>query len=147
MEIQDEKWPAILARCELYFKPFLPEEQASKFCAQVWLASDEKASTAILEKDFSGITEDKGSLTKLTMYVREVSDMIASLRNHALCLLDNGNMLASTNYWCRTGDEVFVFPGADNPFLVRREFGGYYRLVGVVLVDRPHMIGYQKWRA
>lgn len=122
-------------------------KQASKFCAQVWLASDEKASTAILEKDFSGITEDRASLTKLARHVREVSDMIASLRNHAFCPLGNDNMLASANYWCRTGDEVFVFPGTDTPFLVRREFGCHYRLVGPVLIDCLRMVGYQKWRA
>lgn len=51
------------------------------------------------------------------------------------------------NYWCREGNEIFVFPGADTPFLVRREpEGDCYRLVGPVVVDRRRVIGYQKWR-
>lgn len=138
-----------------HYTTLLPDEgrnksrlkQASKFCAHVWLASDEKASTDVLETRFSGITERRESLTKLARHIREVSDVIASLRNHTLCLLDNDNMLAGANYWCRAGDEVFVFPGADTPFLVRREVGGQrYRLVGPVVVDRLRIIGYQKWR-
>lgn len=125
-------------------------EQAARFYAEVWLAIDENAAVAMLETRFSGTAETKASIRDLARHIRGVGDMLRSMRNHALCVIGNGNMLGISNYWCLEGDEVFVFPGSDTPFLVRREFsyeGTCYRLVGPVLVDRLRIIGYQKWRA
>lgn len=125
-------------------------KKAAKFCAQVYLADDEKDAVAMLETCFSGRSERLGSPTKLARHIREVNSTLMWMRSRSLCVLDNENMLGVANYWCLPSNEVFVFPGTDTPFVVQRDYsheGTCYRLVGPVLVDRLRMIGYQKWRA
>lgn len=121
--------------------------QAAALYIDIWLADSEEAAIAVLEARYSGNTDERESLANLARQIRIVGSVLVLVRNHAFCVLDN-KMLAVGNYWCCVDDEVFVFPGADTPFVVRRENeGDCYRLVGPVLVDRLCAIGYQKWRA
>lgn len=123
-------------------------QQVARLNLDVWLASDEESAKAVLETRCSGNAGERGDLATLAKQIKKLKGTLTLMRNYAVCVLDNDRMLVVANYWCREGDEVFVFPGADTPFLVRRELGGdCYRLVGPVLVDRLRVIGYQKWRA
>lgn len=118
-----------------------PLTQAAVFIGAIWLEVDEKAATAMLADCYPD-----GPVTR-----QDIQAMIMKLtrvRNYTLCIIDDGKMLAVANYWCRQGDEVYVFPGTDTPFVVRKELNGdCYRLVCPIIVERLRMIGYQKWRA
>ncbi|KAI3396476.1 hypothetical protein diail_12096 [Diaporthe ilicicola] len=95
-----------------------------------------------------GNVEGREGLAQFVEDVKSTKMKLYSVRNHSLCLLDNDNTMAVTNFWCQEGDEIFVFPGTDCPFVLRgAPDGGGYRLVGPALVDRLYRIGYQKWRS
>lgn len=52
----------------------------------------------------------------------------------AFCTLDN-KMMAMTIHWAQVDDEVFLFPGSDCPFIVRKDKNSY-RLVGPAYIHR-----------
>ena len=107
----------------------------------------EENAEAVLKEYYDGDVKGREGIANLARNVRKVHLDLIRVRNHALCILDNDNMIAVANYWCREGDEVFVFPGTDCPFILRREpDGDSYRLVGPALVDRLYRTGYQNWR-
>lgn len=119
-------------------------QQVSKLMLDVWLASNEETAVAALRARYPDGRED---LTEISKQIRKLVGTLSMVRNHSLCILDHDRILAFANYWCHKNDEIFVFPGADTPFLVRRDVDrGCYRLVGPVLVERLRIIGYQKWR-
>lgn len=119
---------------------------AVKFYFNVCRA-DEKA-TSLLERYYIRKFQGRKGANKLARQIKSTKRDLVWMRNHSLCILDNDNMIAVTDYWCQKGDEVFVFPGTDSPFVLRRMFGGdCYRLVGPALVDRLLRVGYQKWRS
>lgn len=114
----------------------------------VCIAIEEVGAASILERYYRGCGKGRDGLTKLARHVRSTRDDLVLMRNHRLCILDNDNMLAVTDYWCQEGDEVFVFPGTDSPFVLRKQpEGDCYRLVGPALVDRLLRVGYQNWRS
>jgi hypothetical protein len=77
----------------------------------------------------------------------ETRKRLASVRNYSFCLLKDSNMMALADYWCREGDEIFVFSDTDCPFVLRRDPNTeFYRLIGPAIVDRIRKVGYQKWR-
>lgn len=122
-------------------------QQVAKLNLDVWLAKDEESAKAVLATRCSSNAEGRGDLATLARHIKRLKGTLTLMRNYAVCVLDSDRMLVVANYWCREGDEVFVFPGADTPFLVRKELeGDCYRLVGPVVVDRLRTIGYQKWR-
>lgn len=59
-----------------------------------------------------------------------------------LSFLDNG-AIASTPLWTQPGDELFLFPGADCPFVLRKANDNEYRLVGPAYMYRCR--DYTKW--
>lgn len=112
------------------------------------LADEEEEATNVLESRYGGSVEGREGLTKLARGIRAIWYRLLYMRNHALCILDFDDMIAITDYWCREGDEVFVFPGTDSPFILRKQpDGDCYRLVGPALVDRLLRRGYQNWRS
>lgn len=119
------------------------------FYHNVCVAVEEEEAMCMLERHYGEfVHEGMEGLSKLAGHVRSTRDELAYMRNHRLCILDNDNMLAVTDYWCQEGDEVFVFPGADSPFVLRKQpDGDCYRLVGPALVDRLLRVGYQDWRS
>lgn len=120
---------------------------AVTFLAKLFEGSHANA-IAMIRTRLSGDVERWENSAGLWRLVKKVSStLMLTMLNHNLCVLDNGKMLGVSNYWCREGDEAFVFPGSDMPFLLRREpEGEAYRLVCPVSVDRLRLIGYQKWR-
>lgn len=118
------------------------------FYHDVCMAAQEEEVMNVLKNRYAGIFQGREGLTKLAGHVRSTRRSLAYVRNHRLCILDNDNMIAITDYWCHEGDEVFIFPGTDSPFVLRREpDGDCYRLVGPALVDRLLRVGYQEWRS
>lgn len=113
------------------------------------LRSDEEAALSMIKTCVSGDEVHWGDLVLLDKRINRVSVLLLmTTRDHNLRVFDNGKMLGVSNYWSRKGDEAFVFPGSDTPFLLRREpEGEAYRLVCPVSVDRLRVVGYQKWRA
>lgn len=108
---------------------------------------DEEA-MEVLESRYSGYIQGRDGLTELARQIRSMYRDLLWMRNHSLRILDNDSMLAVTDYWCHEGDEVFVFPGTDSPFVLRKQpEGDCYRLVGPALVDRLLRVGYQNWRS
>lgn len=120
-----------------------------EFYHDVCVATQEEEAICMLERRYGGsVHEGVESLSKLAGHVRSTRDLLVYMRNHRLCILENDNMLAVTDYWCQEGDEVFVFPGTDSPFVLRKQpEGDCYRLVGPALVDRLLRVGYQNWRS
>lgn len=114
----------------------------------VCVAEQEDEATNILERDYRGDVQGREGLTKLARHIRSIHDGLALMRNHSLCILDNDNMIAITDYWCQEGDEIFVFPGTYSPFVLRKAPGGDdYRLIGPASVHRIWMVGCQNWRS
>lgn len=114
----------------------------------ICMADQEEDATDVLERGYGGDVEGREGLIKLARHIRSTKDNLILVRNHSLCILDNDNMVAVTDYWCQEGDEVFVFPGTDSPFVLRKQpDGDCYRLVGPALVDRLLRVGYQDWRS
>lgn len=102
----------------------------------------------VLENGYGGDVQGRHSLTKLARHIRSAQSRLGLMINYSLCILNHDNMIAVTDYLCQEGDEVFVFPGTDSPFVLRRVPHEYcYRLVGPVLVDRLFRVGYQDWRS
>ncbi|KAL1854057.1 hypothetical protein Daus18300_011555 [Diaporthe australafricana] len=103
---------------------------------------------SLVQGRYVGAFEGEDDNDKFVRAVGSTNMDLKRVRNHSLCLLDNDDMLAVTNHWCQEGDEIFVFPGTDSPFVLRgaRDADGY-RLVGPALVERLSRIGYQKWRS
>lgn len=114
----------------------------------VLAASTTEDAADVLESGYDG--DSKGSRESLETFARHISFTITKLTpmgSFSLCLLDNDNMLAVTDFWCQEGDEIFVFPGAENPFVLRRQaHEDSYHLVSPALVDRLFRKGYEKWR-
>lgn len=111
-------------------------------------ADQEGEAADVLASRYSGSNQGRDGLMKLARHIRSINELLVYVRNHRLCILDYDNMMAVTDYWCQEGDEVFVFPGTDSPFVLRKQpDGGCYRLVGPALVDRLLRVGYQKWRS
>lgn len=121
---------------------------AIRFYFNVWTAEHEEEALEQLESGYCGDVQGRENLTLLAKHIRVITADMALVRNHTLCILDNDNMIAVTDYWCQEGDEVFVFPGTDSPFVLRREpDGDCYRLLGPAVVDRLLRVGYQEWRS
>lgn len=114
----------------------------------VCVTNDEEEATNLLQSRYSGDIQERENLTELARHIRSTKEEMVYVRNHRLCILDNDNMIAVTDYWCQEGDQVFVFPGTDSPFVLRKQPDGEcYRLVGPTLVDRLLRVGYQEWRS
>lgn len=119
-----------------------------KLYYDVCAADKEEEATDVLDYGYRGYVQGRESLTKLARHIRSVQSRLGLMRNYSLCVLDNDRMIAITDYWCQEGDEVFVLPGTDSPFVLRREsHGRCFRLVGPALVDRLFRVGYQDWRS
>lgn len=111
-------------------------------------ADEEEEAAKVLETRYTRGGHGTDGLTELARRIQKTTKSLEPLRNHSLCILDNENMLAVTDFWCQEDDEVFVFPGTDSPFVLRRQpDGDCYRLVGPALVDRLLRKGYQEWRS
>lgn len=111
-------------------------------------ADQEEDAADVLECGYGGDAQGREGLIKLAQHIRSTQRGLVFVRNHSLCILDKDNMIAVTDYWCQEGDEVFVFPGTDSPFVLRKQpDGDCYRLVGPALVDRLWRVGYQDWRS
>lgn len=107
----------------------------------------EEEATNVLESRYGGHVQGREGLAKLARHIRSTKRDLDLMRNHSLGILDKDNMIAVTDYWCQEGDEVFVFPGTDSPFVLRKQpDGDCYRLIGPALVDRLLRLGYQDWR-
>lgn len=110
--------------------------------------ANEKGAVEQLQNGHRGEFHERESLIKLARHIKFIADYLVYMRNHRLCILDNDNMIAVTDFWCQEGNDIFVFPGTDCPFVLRRAPDGEcYRLVGPALVDRLWRVGYQKWRS
>lgn len=119
---------------------------AANLVENIVSATDQEAAISILRLCGEG---DRETLVRTLRCIDEVSRVSALMYDRALCILDHGSMLAIADTWCREGDDIFVFPGTDTPFVVREELNGdcSYRLVGPVTIERIRVVGYQKWRA
>ncbi|KAH6611905.1 heterokaryon incompatibility protein-domain-containing protein [Boeremia exigua] len=96
--------------------------------------SKKSETIAVLRKHFVGRSQTDQEIVYMAKAIHEMYRSFIRVRNHSLCLLGNNNMMAVTNYWCREGDEVFVLPNTDSPFVLRKETDqGAYRLVGVTI--------------
>lgn len=113
------------------------------------MVSDDERALAMIQPLVQGDGAIWGDPAVLLRRISQVSVMVLmTTRDHNLCVFDNGKMLGVSSYWAREGDEAFVFPESDTPFLLRREpEGETYRLVCAVSVDRLRVVGYQRWRA
>lgn len=119
---------------------------AARLVESIVSATDQEAAIAILRPYNEG---DREALVTLLRCIHEVSHVSDLMHDRALCILDHDSMLAIADTWCREGDEIFVFPGTDTPFVVRGELEGdcSYRFVGPATIDRLRVVGYQNWRA
>ncbi|KAG6357415.1 hypothetical protein INS49_013292 [Diaporthe citri] len=110
--------------------------------------ADREDAADVLERGYGGEVQGRQGLVELARHIRSTKRDLHLVRNHSLCILDKDNMIAVTDYWCQEGDEVFVFPGTDSPFVLRKQSDGdCYRLVGPAVVDRLFRVGYQDWRS
>lgn len=114
----------------------------------VWAASTSQDTADVLESGYDGdFKGSRESLEELATHIRTTRSKLIYMVSYSLCLLDNDNMLAVTDFWCQEGDEIFVFPGAESPFVLRRlAHEDSYHLVSPALVDRLFMKGYEEWR-
>jgi hypothetical protein len=102
---------------------------------------------AMLREQLGGISKSPQEMVHMAKSIHEVHDNLIRVRNYSFCLLEDTHMMALANYWCSEGDEIFVFPDTDCPFVLRKEPDTEtYRLIGPALVDRIRTIGYQTWR-
>lgn len=123
-------------------------ELAARLYYDICAAKREDEAADLLKNVYGGKVQGREILTEVARNIRSTENSLRSMRNHSLCVLDNDSMIAITDYWCQEGDEVFVFPGTDSPFVLRRvHHENCYRLVGAALVDRLFRVGYQKWRS
>lgn len=116
----------------------------------VCVTNHEEEAINLLQSRYSGEVQERENLTELARHIRSTKEEMVYVRDHRLCMLDNHNTIAVTDYWCHAGDEVFVFPGTDSPFVLRKQPDGEcYRLVGpaLALVSRLLRVGYQDWRS
>lgn len=119
-----------------------------KLYYDVCAAAQEEEAVHVLENGYSGDGPGRQDLTKLARHIRSAQSRLGLMRNYSLCILDNDNMIGITDYWCQEGDELFVLPGTDSPFILRMvHHENYYHLVGPALVDRLFRVGYQDWRS
>lgn len=125
-----------------------PRDLAVRLYHNVRSTAQEDEAVEHLEAGYRGEAQERETLSKLARYITSTAEKLAFTRSHRLCILDNDNMIAVTDFWCKEGDEIFVFPGTDSPFVLRKEPNRErYRLVGPALVDRLFRIGYQEWRS
>ncbi|KAI7778913.1 hypothetical protein LA080_001519 [Diaporthe eres] len=114
----------------------------------ICMAGQEGDAANVLERGYGGAVHGREGLIKLARHIRSTKHDLHLLRNHSLCILDKDNMIAVTDYWCQERDEVFVFPGTDSLFVLRKQLDGdCYRLVGPALADRLLRVGNQEWRS
>lgn len=126
----------------------LSRESGVQLYFDICMADQEGDATDVLERGYGGDIQGREGLIKLARHIRSTKYGLFYLRNHSLCIVDKDNMIAVTDYWCQEGDEVFMFPGTDTPFVLRKQLDGdCYRLVGPAMVDRLLRVGYQEWRS
>lgn len=86
-----------------------------KLYYDVCAAEDEDGAMDVLENGYGGHVQGRENLIKLARHVRSAQSRLGLMRNFSLCILDNDNMIAVTDYWCQEGDEVFRVPGYGQP--------------------------------
>ena len=75
---------------------------AVNFYLDVCRADQAEEAVNILEShyDASGDVQGREGLTKLAHGIKWTQDSLSLVRNHSLCILDNGNLIAVTDFWC-----------------------------------------------
>lgn len=112
-----------------------PGPWTSELPAEV-LSAGEQAAFSIerWSKDAINLIKNHNCMTHTVGYSRGFRNVRRSYAGRFFFLLDVG-MMGMADPWFEAGDEIYLFPGSDCPFMLRRT-GGSHRLVAPAYMPR-----------